>query len=127
MNNITLVEGSLSIVTGVIMIIASSITAYLSYGRNSLSFVQSIIWICLLKGVIILTGGVCVILLNPDITLGSTGPMTNVICAMASIRDFLNFTIIWLMTYNYRMTANQLLDFITQVKASEKVDKDPLR
>ena len=126
-NNITQVEGSLSIATGVIMIIASSITAYLSYGRNSLSFVQSVIWICLLKGTIIATSGVCVILLNPDLTLGSTGAMTNVICAMASIRDFLNFTIIWLMTYNYRMTANQLLDFIKQVKANEQASKDPMQ
>ena len=106
MEHITQVEGSLSIATGIIQLVASSITAYLAYGKNSLGFVQSVIWICLLKSCAIMVSGVCVILLNPDLTLGSTAPMTNVIISMASIRDFSNFCIIWLMTYNYRMTAN---------------------
>ena len=41
------------------------------------------------------------------------------IVTLSSIRDFINFTIVWLVTYNYRMSANQLSEYITRLKQKE--------
>lgn len=69
LDNVVHIRGGISILIGSIQFTASCCTLCYVYGKNQLRFVRTVIWICLVKGVLVTLEGVCLTMLDPDLTL----------------------------------------------------------